>query len=270
MVSAPCCLKPWPERSEIREDATAVNNLAVPAGRPGPKSQKGELESAIRWLRTIEGTAWEPVDIYERLFRPRALDYSTVRILDVGSGPLSVFEPVAPPTADITPYDTLAADYNRAAPNKKFPIRGEMPSGRYPLVTMLNCLDHMDAPEELVDEVAQHITSHGELWVYCNIDQPFDPELHPQDFSASDLIHLVERRFRIKRCGLVREGRLFPYAWWAICAPRADNDRGGSVRRTFWIARCAVTYARFHLIRGIVKGTKLVGLRRMLPEELRF
>ena len=222
------------------------------------------------WLRKIATTGWEPVAVYERLFRMSALDYSALRVLDVGSGPMSAFEPVAPAGADITPFDTLAAEYNRAAPNKKFPIRDQIPRGRYSLVTLLNCLDHMDAPEELVDEVALLITDDGELWVYCNIDQPFDPKLHPQDFGAGDLIRLVERRFRIKRCGLVREGRLFPYAWWAVCAPLAGAKPQRVARRVFWTARCAITYARFHATRAVIKGIKLIGLRPLLPKELRF
>lgn len=244
---------------------------ALLIGKPSARAQAGELESATLWISRVscEGLRFNP--IYDRLFDLRELDYTRLRILDVGSGPLSVFETIAPAGADIVPYDTLAVEYNRIAPEKKFPVRATIPDGRYSLVTLLNCLDHMDEPEELLVEVARRLAADGRVLIYCNIDQPFDPILHPQDFKAWQLVLLIQHHLDIVACGLVREGRLFPYAWWGCCVARRQQPGWlRAVWSAIWIAKCAVTYARFHAVRAAVKAVKILGMRRLLPPELRF
>jgi hypothetical protein len=81
---------------------------------------------------------------------------------------------------------------------------------------------------------------------------------------------LVRRFFDIERCGLVREGRLFPYAWWAICRPRTRRTIARAAADTVHVAVCAAHFARFHGLRAIIKTMKLAGLRRVLPHDLQF
>lgn len=200
------------------------------------------------------------------------LDFSSLKILDVGSGPISVFEAIAPKGAHVIPYDSLADEYNRLLPNKKFSIRKEIPGGPYDVVSNLNCLDHMDDPAEMLEMLKAHLAATGELWIYVNIDRPYEPELHPQDFRFWSLTALIHRHFAIVKCGLIREGRLFPYAWWGICRERRASALGAS--RSPWLAllilKCALEYGWFHGVRAAVKAVKLVGLRRWLPADLRF
>ena len=207
--------------------------------------------------------------LYEDLFHPATIDWSRTSILDVGSGPLSMFEEFAPAQADITPVDPLGEGYNQLVPVKKFPIQVSMPDRQYGLVACLNCLDHMDAPEQLVEHMAPRLAPGGTAWFYCNIGQPYDPILHPQNFRFWDLIFMIGRHFEIERCGLVREMRLFPYAWWAVCRSR-PSEGSSATRQALHLAVCAVTFARFHHLRALVKGAKLIGLRRFLEPELRF
>jgi hypothetical protein len=238
-------------------------------GRPTAQSQAGELQSAVQWLESIESAGWPGDPLYERLFNLSAVDYAHAQILDVGSGPISVFEPIAPPGAHVIAYDSLADEYTRVAPANRFKIQADLPDAQFTLITILNCLDHMLAPEELVAALRPRLAPQGEVWIYCNIGQPCDPILHPQNFGIRDLVSLTEGSFRIKRCGLVREGRLFPYGWWAVCGPaRASGKSSAAVAR--WTARCALTFAHFHGVRAAVKSVKLIGLRRLLPNELRF
>ena len=184
-----------------------------------------------------------------------------------------MFEGMAPASASVDPYDTLADEYNLLAPIKKFRVHAEIPRPRYSLITMFNVLDHMDAPEELLAHLAPRLGDNGGMWMYVHIGRPFSPEEHPQVYAqASPLSHvdriaMVSRHFSIGRCGLTREGRLFPYAWWAICRARGALGRW---TQPLHLARCSADFARFHGARALVKGMKLAGLRRLLPSELRF
>jgi hypothetical protein len=238
-------------------------------GKPSRESQIAEL---VFWSKG-GSSQWDlHLRYYETVFPIRTISYDQVHILDVGSGPISVWEKHAPSDAQITPYDTLADDYNRIAQNKKFLIHSEIPSGQYTLITLFNCLDHMDDPNELLCGLTRYLDRHGELWVYCHIDRPFSPEEHPQDFRFWQIIKLVHRHYEIKKCGLIREGRLFPYAWWGVCGPRVHRviQYSENIWTTLLIIWCAVLYGRFHAQRAIIKLLKLVGLRRLLPKELQF
>lgn len=206
---------------------------------------------------------------YRRVFPFAAIDYATARVLDVGAGAISVFEREAPAGANVHPYDPLAEDYNRIAPDKKFAIRDQLPAEPATLITFFNMLDHLERPDEILAHFAAHLAPTGRAWIYCHLDRPFAPEEHPQEFRFWQMAPLVSRHFRIVRSGIIREGRLFPYAWWAICEPRRPSMTE-PVAVAAHVARAGAFYARFHAERAVVKGIKLIGLRRLLPEELQF
>jgi hypothetical protein len=130
----------------------------------------------------------------------------------------------------------------------------------------------MDDPEELLLTLERYVEPRGEIWIYSNIDRPYDQELHPQDFKFWQIVLLVHRHYDIVRCGLVREGRLFPYAWWAVC--RSRRRWPSPALRLLWaatlVAWCGRQYLAFHSKRAAVKAVKLVGLRRLLPRDLQF
>lgn len=236
-------------------------------GQPSQISQAGELEAAHEWAHRVYDGSLGGVPLYDELFPIRTLDYSRTKVLDVGAGPISVFEPIAPEGAAIVPYDTLAREYNKLLPHKKFAIRDSLPDGRFDVVALLNCLDHMDEPEALLQAVHQNVDESGRLWLFVHLDQPYDAVLHPQDFAFWSLIAMTERHFRILDCGLTREGPLYPYVWWAICD---KHQTLGTIRATtWWFLKCATSYARFHAARAVVKLFRILGLRRLLPEPLR-
>ncbi|MGE3400948.1 MAG: methyltransferase domain-containing protein [Vicinamibacterales bacterium] len=241
-----------------------------PPGRPSSAAQDGEFESARHWVNTAYAPDTERNPIYDRLFTPRAIDWAAARVLDVGAGPVSIFEDTAPAWARIVAYDTLASRYNRLLPDKKFPIVDRIPPGSFSLISVLNCLDHMDAPAELLETLVPRLAPGGTVWIYCNVDQPFDPTLHPQDFRFWDLVLLISRYFDMRRCGLVREGPLFPYGWWAVCGPRRRGTVARAVVAAGFILACGIQYAAFYAARAVVKGIKLAGGRRLLPKPLRF
>jgi SAM-dependent methyltransferase len=240
---------------------------ALPPGQPQPEHQAAELTF---WQSHL--AHWDlHLPSYLHALPFSEIDFARTAILDVGSGPISVFEKVAPPSARVTGYDSLADEYNRLARDKRFPIVGRLPAERFGLITSFNCLDHMDRPDELLAALAPALEPGGRLWIYCHIGRPYGADAHPQDFRFWHLVTLTNRPFQLLRCGLVREGRLFPYAWWGIC-----RDRSGRrtlldwPREAFWNTICAVQFAYFHGVRALVKGLKIIGLRRILPEELRF
>ena len=242
-------------------------------GRPSHESQTGELEAARRWVAAEYKPEGERNPLYDRLFALEQVDWQRVNILDVGAGPVSIFEHIAPPGAAIVAYDSLAEEYNKLVPRKKFPITTTIPPAHYRLIAILNCLDHMDDPQELLAYVAPHLHEDGEVWIFCNVDQPYQPDLHPQKFHFWHLIDLTGRFFDIARCGLVREGRLFPYAWWAVCRPPSTSAGRRLVemlRRGAFNLKCGTQYGWFYGVRAVVKSVKILGLRRFLPRDLRF
>lgn len=239
-------------------------------GRPGDTAQRGEFEAAREWVQSAYEPEGERNPIYDRLFNPAGVTWTSTSVLDVGAGPVSIFEHVAPPTADVIAYDSLAAEYNGLVPHKKFPITATIPDRAFDLVAILNCLDHMDDPDELLAHVVPYLHDRGTAWIYCNIDQPYDPRLHPQDFRFWQIIALVGRHLDIDRCGLVREGHLFPYAWWAICRPRRRRPATRLFRHARFNVVCAAQYTWFYAVRAAVKAVKILGGRPLLPKELRF
>ena len=164
---------------------------------------------------------------------------------------------MAPPSARITAYDTLAAEYNRIAPGKQYPITDTLPEHRYDLVTLFNCLDHMNDPGELLRALRTRLSSHGQLWIWCHIDQPFSPEEHPQDFRFWHLVSLVHGHFDILKCGLTRDGKLYPYVWWCIAGVRREAPVR-AVWKAYHTMRCAITFARFHARRALVKAGRIM------------
>ncbi len=112
-------------------------------GAPPEDAQWGELKY---WIdRGLQEWALH-LPFYRRVFALEQINYDWIDVLDVGSWPISVFEALAPSSARVTPYDTLATDYNRIAPSKKFPVTGTLPDRQFDLITIFNCLDHMSTP----------------------------------------------------------------------------------------------------------------------------
>lgn len=236
-------------------------------GKPSARSQSGELEAAREWVGAKYDSGWTGVPLYDAIFGLSNVDFSSLRLLDVGSGPISVFEPFAPENARVTAFDSLAAEYEGLIPGRKFPIRSSMPDQEFEIVALLNCLDHMDEPEALLAAACGRLAADGRLWVFANIDRPYEPELHPQDFKFWTLIAMMQRHLRIVDCGLVREGLIYPYAFWAICEPGRAGLSG--LTAIWWNAKCGASYAWFHAVRAVVKLLRIAGLTNLLPKPLR-
>jgi SAM-dependent methyltransferase len=237
-------------------------------GRPHADSQSRELH----YWEHSGGVAHFDLHLryYQRVFPFTAVPFNSARVLDVGAGAVSVWERMAPASASIVPFDPLADDFNRIAPDKKFPIRSELPAGPFDLISIFNCLDHMDAPSELLAALRPRLAPGGRLWIYVHIDRPFDPDEHPQLFRFWHPARLVSEHFRIERCGLSRETLVYPYAWWGICSPKRGGAVAAGLRTAAWTVVCGAYYARFHATRAAIKALKLLGLRRLLPPPYRF
>ncbi len=237
-------------------------------GRPSADSQAMELD----YWEGKGGLAEYDLHLrfYRQVFPFAAIDYAHQSILDVGSGPVSVFERIAPEAAAVTPFDSLGDEYNRIAPAKRFPVRSQLPDERFDVVSAFNCLDHMEAPAELLEALVTRLKPDGRVWIYCHVDRPFDPAEHPQCFRPWQLVWLTGRYYEIERCGLIREGLLFPYAWWGIGRRRTLSGPLSAMRVTRWTLVCGALYAWFHSKRAVIKAMKLAGLRRLLPELYRF
>ena len=246
---------------------SVMTDVPMPPGQPKGETQRVEL---AYWSSHVD--KWnQHLPTYRRIFPFANINYATTKVLDVGSGPVSVFEEVAPKDAVITPYDTLAIEYNRLTTHKRFPVVPYLQDERYGLITLFNCLDHMDRPAELLERLSQHLEPDGIVWICCHINRPFEPDAHPQDFRFWQLIATVDRIFRLQRCGLARDGILFPYVWWGICGLRTRHSPFIDLwRRTLFTSWCALHFARFHGVRALVKSMKMVGLRPFLPPVLRF
>ena len=204
---------------------------------------------------------------YQKIFLVHELDYAKEAILDVGSGAISVFEKVASQNADIIPFDILADDYNRIAPNKKFQIQNKIPDeSSFSLITLFNMLDHVDDPEDLLFFVSSHLRSDGRIWIAAHIGQPHGALGHPQNFSCRSAIRLVAKFFSIQSCGVIREGVPVPYLWYAVLRPK---NMPGQNR---FISEILVTmqYSRLQAFRMLIKALKLIGLRRMVPGVWQF
>jgi SAM-dependent methyltransferase len=186
----------------------------------------------------------DDLPLYQSLFPFHEINYSTTNILDVGSGPISVFEEITPPNAKVVPYDTLANEYNAIAPNKKFAIHENIPERQYELITMFNMLDHMDEPKELLELLTHYLAPGGRVWIYVHIDRPFSPAEHPQCFRFWRLPKLAGQYFSITSCGLVRQERAGPYAFWAVCSAKLGDRLYISQ-----IAKMAAHYIHFQIAR---------------------
>ena len=110
---------------------------------------------------------------YGKYFPLWDLDFDRESILDIGSGAVSVFEKTAPKNASITPYDLLADDYNRIAPDKKFTIHNHIEEqARFSLITLFNMIDHVVDPAEILEFANHHLEKHGRLWLAVHLYNP--------------------------------------------------------------------------------------------------
>lgn len=230
-------------------------------GNPQAFSQEMEL---MYWESHLE--QWQlHLPHYRRVFPLETIDYSVTSILDVGSGPVSVFEAVAPKQADVTPYDTLAMEYNRLESAKRFPITASIPSRKYNLITLFNMLDHMDEPDDLLDVLVGHLAADGRLWIFVHLDRPFSPAEHPQCFRFWSLPRLIAPRFDIEFCGIQTEGKLYPYAFYAICKARSAQPQSALGH----IFKLGTRYAHLHARRAVVAIARWTHTLPLLPSTLR-
>ena len=223
-----------------RQQAMAFSSLA---GNPAETSQRGELDY---WQHNSQ--SWNlKMQYYRQVFPFESIDY-TREILDIGSGPRSVFEDVAPQHAKVIPSDTLADEYNLLVPDKRFRVIANIPDRRFGLITMFNMIDHMNKPDELLAQVAQHLEGRGELWLYVHLDRPFDANLHPQCFRFWEVAPLMQKFFTIKTCGLCNE---VPFVnvngFWCICTAKG-KDRPSA----WWSAKIGILYSRNFLRRALL------------------
>ena len=213
------------------------------AGNPAETSQRGELDY---WQHNSQ--SWNlKMQYYRQVFPFESIDY-TREILDIGSGPRSVFEDVAPQHAKVIPSDTLADEYNLLVPDKRFRVIANIPDRRFGLITMFNMIDHMNKPDELLAQVAQHLEGRGELGLYVHLDRPFDANLHPQCFRFWEVAPLMQKFFTIKTCGLCNE---VPFVnvngFWCICTAKG-KDRPSA----WWSAKIGILYSRNFLRRALL------------------
>jgi hypothetical protein len=223
------------------------------AGSPTNVSQRGELDF---WHHHPEGWNWN-LPHYRKVFAFDAIDWNA-EILDIGSGPRSVFEEVAPPSARVIPSDTLAEEYNRLIPEKRFPVVAVIPPRQFLLVTMFNMIDHMDQPRALLKQVSQNLHAQGELWLYVHLDRPFDPEEHPQCFRFWQVAPLMQEFFTIKNCGCVLEtDPPWVKAFWCVCQTKRSGHASIS-----WTGKLGVLYFRNWVRRSWLALGRRLWLRR--------
>ena len=91
-----------------------------------------------------------------------------------------------------------------------------------------------------------------------DIDQSFSTVEHPQNFRFWDVIALVRRRYDLMACGLIREGELYPYAWWGAGKTRECGALRQTIGTIGWSLSCGTAYARFHAHRATRKGLRLI------------
>ena len=206
---------------------------------------------------------------YMKCFPLAGLNFDHETILDIGSGAISVLEKLATENSNVTPYDLLAEEYNRIAPDKKFQIQDHVPEeARFSLITLFNMIDHVVEPADVLDFAVKHLDKSGRLWLAVHLYQPHGKKGHPQNFSCRSVVDLISTRFRIERCGVIRESVPNPYLWYGelktSTKPQSHWTLGWFKFKTG--AHCF----QFQLTRGLVKIIKIVGMRSLLPVAWQF
>lgn len=231
-------------------------------GNPSELSQSAELA----YWQSHGLSDWKGFGArYLAVFPFDALDYTSQSILDIGSGPVSVFEALAPAGADVVACDALADAYNDLVPDKKFLICREMPSRAFDRITMLNMLDHMEDPDGFLRQVATRLSRDGEAWILCHINRPYGAAEHPQNFRFWHLTRMIQRHFDIRHAWLVNDGgaMLWPYAWCGRCVPQAANRFARSIVGLRTNASCLSTLAYYYARRFFRKAIRSIGMRRI-------
>ncbi len=204
---------------------------------------------------------------YFSIFSFGRIDYAHESIMDVGSGPISVFEEIAPASASIMPFDILADEYNRLVPEKKFMIHNQVPEDRpFSLITVFNMLDHVDDPDDILEFLQPLLHEDGKIWLAVHLYRPHGVVGHPQKFTCRSIVSLLSKYFSIESGSIIREGVPLPYMWYGVLLPKEERGRS----RLSLILRNYALYFRFQLTRIIVKVLKVFGLRALLPQAWRF
>lgn len=228
------------------------------AGRPSDRSQAAEWDY---WQRNRLEHWTHDWRRYLNYFPFDKIDFGSQSVLDVGSGPVSILEYVAPPAADVCAVDALADNYNTLVPDKRIAIQSELPDRTFDIALLLNALDHMEDPGELLDVICARVKPGGELWLHVHIERPYPSDEHPQRFSFRGLNRLLGSRFTLRRVRIYRDGPVWPYAWCAIATPGASNLG----RILLADVTCAIARAWVFTFRAAIKGIKVIGMRSALP-----
>ncbi len=190
---------------------------------PGAPTEQSLSAELAYWERN-ELRLWRrDLERYRGFFPFAQLDWAREQIADVGSGPFSVLEVFAPPEARVVAVDALADEYNARFPDKRYPIVQALPDQRFSLILLLNALDHMEAPDELLAVLEAHLAPGGQLWLHVHIERPYPTDEHPQRFTFAQLNRLLSHRFDLVRVRLRGDGGPWPIAWSAILAPRQHS-----------------------------------------------
>jgi dienelactone hydrolase/SAM-dependent methyltransferase len=158
------------------------------------------------WLTSPESESWfapdSVIDDPEIVEAIERLDAPTIRILDVGSGPVTTVQKTYPgKTIEITPTDALADEYDRilAATGKVPPVRtikleGEQIAERYPepafeIAHSSNALDHCYDPAEVIAGMIGAVVPGGFVLLNHHVNEAESQHyvgLHQWNFASED------------------------------------------------------------------------------------
>jgi SAM-dependent methyltransferase len=158
------------------------------------------------WLTSPESASWfapdSVIDDPEIVEAIEQLQAPTIRILDVGSGPVTTVGKTYPgKTIEITPTDALADDYDQilAAAGRVPPVRtikldGEQiaerfPEGSFEIAHSSNALDHCYDPAVVIDGMVKAVISGGYVLLNHHVNEAESQHyvgLHQWNFDSRD------------------------------------------------------------------------------------
>ena len=204
---------------------------------------------------------------YQSSFFFDRIDYARESILDVGSGPISIFENIAPEGASVMPFDILADEYNRLAPEKRFMVSNQVPKGNsFSLITVFNMLDHVDDPEDILGYLQPLLRDDGKMWLAVHLYRPHGVTGHPQKFTCGSIVSLISKYFSIESCSIIREGIPVPIMWCGVLRPKEKSGRSSMTV----VLLNYFQYSRMMFTRIIIKALKILGMRALLPKPWQF
>jgi len=142
--------------------------------------------------------------LYEKIFQFNRFDFTNKVLTDVGAGMYPIHLEFNARRKIL--IDPLVNEYNKISGflqdqsveyYESFKEVEHGDEGLSDVIFCFNCIDHVEDPALLIEEIHNNLKKSGVLFIYSHIGNPLGGPSHPHNLSKSDYYQLFDQGFKI-------------------------------------------------------------------------